>query len=100
VVGSGSLPPERSDLATTTETTAVPLTLYGINERVPGPRWQALFDATWPAYRAWYLSQGPRPPLSEAERMLRRHLPELVATWESLVALARGDDVAARFLTL
>jgi predicted choloylglycine hydrolase len=67
---------------------------------VPGPRWRALFDATWPAYRAWYLGQGPRPASAEAERMLRRHLPELAGTWESLVALAGGDDDAARFLTL
>jgi predicted choloylglycine hydrolase len=83
-------------------TVAVPLTLYGINEPRPGPRWRALFDATWQAYRAWYLSQGDqaRPPLGEAERMLRRHLPELAGTWESLVDLADDDEVAARFLTL
>jgi predicted choloylglycine hydrolase len=101
-VGSESLLPKWSDLVTISHTAAVPLTLYGINEPVPGPRWQALFDATWPAYRTWYLSHGDRarPPLAEAERMLRRHLPELAGTWESLVELAGDDDVAARFLTL
>src|SRR3954471_13981020 len=27
-------------------------TVFGIREERPGPRWQALFAATWPAYRA------------------------------------------------
>ena len=87
---------------TTTGETAVAMTLYGINEAQPGPRWRALFDATWPAYRAWYLSEGAdrRPAPEDAERMLRRHLPELADTWEALVALSGGDEDAARFLTL
>ena len=82
--------------------TAISMTLYGITETLPGPRWQALFDATWPAYRSWYLREGEqaRPSLAEAQRTLRRHLPELVETWESLVELSGDDDVAARFLTL
>ena len=79
-----------------------PLTLYGINEPLPGARWRALYDATWPAYRRWYLSEGDRirPTRTVAERMFRRHLPELVDTWESLVELTGDDDVASRFLTL
>ena len=79
-----------------------PLTLYGICEDRPGPRWQALYDAVWPAYRAWFLSEGTaaRADLATSRAMLDRHLPELVGTWERLVELARGDETAARMLAL
>ena len=77
-------------------------TVYGINEPVPGPRWRALFDATWPHYRAWYLGHDPqdRPELSVAVRMLARHMPELLPTYQRLVELVGGDETAARMLTL
>lgn len=77
-------------------------TFYGITEDRPGQRWRALFDAVWPAYRAWYLRDGDwaRPDLATAERMLRTHMPELVPTWQRLVELAGGDPTAARMLTL
>jgi len=80
----------------------IPLTVYGITEPTPGPRWKALFDATWPAYRAWYLSEGEsaRPDLATATAALARFMPELVPTYRRLVELAGGDDVAARMLTL
>jgi predicted choloylglycine hydrolase len=76
--------------------------MYGINEAIPGPRWKALFDATWPSYRAWYLQDGVerRPGLTTARAMLVRHMPELVATWEALVELTGKDEVAARMLTM
>ena len=78
------------------------ITLHSINERRPGQRWQQLYDAVGPAYQAWYLSEGAaaRPSLSEAADRLRRHMPELVPTWEALVELAGGGDDAARMLTL
>jgi len=78
------------------------LTLRGINEPVPGPRWRELFRSTWPGYRAWYLSgdASQRPDLPTARSMLARHMPELVPTYERLVALTDGDDTAARMLTL
>ncbi len=78
------------------------LIFHGIHEPVPGPRWRALFDATWPGYRAWFLSAGDRarPALADARRLLGRHLPELVPTWERLVELTGEDPTAARMLTL
>ncbi len=78
------------------------MTFYGIREDTPGPRWQELFRATWPAYRRWYASQGlqRRPDLTTCRAALTRHMPELVPTWERLVALAGGDEVAARMLSL
>ena len=77
-------------------------TFHAISEDRPGARWQALFDAVWPAYRAWYLRDGEaaRPDLATAERMLRLHMPELVPTWQRLVRLAGGDETVARMLTL
>src|SRR5215217_3976 len=41
------------------------MTLYGIREEQPGPRWQALYDATREGYHRWYLSEGEaaRPDL-------------------------------------
>ena len=82
--------------------TALTHTMYGIREATPGPRWKALFDATWPAYRAWYLQDGEarRPGLAPARDRLARHMPELVPTWERLVALTGGDRLAARMLTM
>ncbi len=78
------------------------LIVHGIHEPTPGPRWRALFDATWPAYRAWYLAGGDaaRPTRTAAVGMLGRHMPELVPTFQRLVGLAGGDPVAERMLTL
>ncbi|WCE40865.1 C45 family autoproteolytic acyltransferase/hydrolase [Brevibacterium sp. BDJS002] len=75
---------------------------FAITEDRPSTRWQSLFDAVWPGYRAWYLRDGDvaRPSLATAEAKLREHMPELVPTWQRLVELARGDETAARMLTL
>jgi hypothetical protein len=56
------------------------MTLYGIREEHPGPRWQALHDATRDAYHRWYLSEGAaaRPDLPTCHRMLMSHMPEFV----------------------
>lgn len=86
----------------------IPMTVYGINEPTPGPRWQGLFAATWPGYRRWYLQRDvrPRPSLGLAQDMLATHMPELFPTYQRMVELAEqtagagDDDVAARMLTL
>jgi len=83
----------------------IPLTVFGIREEHPGPRWQALFAATWPAYRRWYLQRDVRhrPSAAVAQHMLATHMPELVPTYEQMVELAQqvgADEVAARLLTL
>src|SRR6478609_10857712 len=89
----------------------IPLTVYGIREPVPGPRWQALFTATWPGYRRWYLQRDvrPRPDLASARDRLAEHMPELLPTYRRLVDLADEavaglglppDDAAARMLAL
>ncbi len=74
----------------------IPLTVYGISEAEPGPRWQALFAATWPGYRRWYLQRDVRhrPDLATARDRLERHMPELVPTYDAMVELALGSDAA------
>ena len=78
-----------------------PITFYGIREPVPGREWKTLFESVWPAYRRWYLTEGDaaRPSLAEASRMLERHMPELMPSWDRLRELA-DDDLASRMLTL
>lgn len=73
-----------------------------IAEDRPGPKWQALFERHWPAYKQWFLSEGEkaRPYYLTCVRALRRHMPELVGTYEHLVELAGGGDIAARYLSL
>jgi len=79
----------------------IPITVHAINEPTPGPRWKALFDATWPAYRSWYQSgSGERPSLEAAIERLERHMPELLPTYRRLVELSGNDQVAARMLTM
>jgi predicted choloylglycine hydrolase len=80
----------------------VELEFRAIEEPEPGERWRSSFDAMWPAYRSWYLREGEsaRPDLATCRRMLADSMPELVPTFERLVALAGGDPLAARFLSM
>ncbi len=61
-----------------------------------------MFQQFWPSYRRWYLQEGEqaRPRYLTCLTALREHLPELVPTYEKLVQLAGGGDLAARFLSL
>ena len=78
------------------------LVFRALAEDLPGSKWQGFFDTAWPAYRAWYLGQGDaaRPTYLACERALKEHMPELLPTYEQLVALAGGGDLEARFLSL
>ncbi|MGB3258038.1 MAG: C45 family peptidase [Ornithinimicrobium sp.] len=83
-----------------------PITFHAYREPTPGPRWQALWDATRSAYRGFYLSEGEaaRPSLQECREALEQHMPEMVPAWERLTALAtddeHDDDIAARLLSM
>jgi predicted choloylglycine hydrolase len=78
------------------------MTVHAYHEAEPGPRWRALYDATWLNYRGWYTRDGlaARPTLQECRRALTRYLPELVPTWERLCRLSGDDSVAARMLSM
>ncbi len=73
-----------------------------IEEAVPGPKWQILFERHWEAYRRWYLSEGVRARATyhRSRKRFAAHMPELVPTYDRLAELAGGGDLAARFLTL
>src|SRR6478752_2940162 len=77
------------------------ISLHAFREDVAGPRWRALYDATWPGYRSWYLRPGTgrRPTAAQAETALLRYMPELHPVWRRLVDLAGGDSTAAAMLS-
>lgn len=93
---------DRAPVIKHVKTTSRSLTLHAYQEAQPGPRWQALYDATWPAYRRWYAGQGlaARPSLDECRRALSAHMPELMPTWKRLCRLSGDDSVAARMLSM
>ena len=93
---------ERAPVVEPVKTTSRTLTLHAYREAEPGPRWRALYDATWPAYRRWYTREGlaARPSLDECRRALSQYLPELMPTWERLCRLSGDDPVAARMLSM
>ncbi|MCB1857843.1 MAG: hypothetical protein KDI63_06200 [Gammaproteobacteria bacterium] len=76
--------------------------IQAISEPLPGCKWQSLFRYHWPAYRRWFLSEGAaaRTLYLSSRRALRDHMPELIATYDQLLELTGGGDLAARFLTL
>jgi len=73
-----------------------------IDENAPGDKWAGLFDDFWPQYRKWFQSQGDaaRPSYTKCIAALRQYMPELVPTYEKLIHLAGGGDMASRFLSL
>ena len=80
----------------------VPFTFSSMEELELGPKWAGVFDELWPHYRVWFLRDGeaPRASYATSVRMLRAHMPELVAAYERVVELAGGGDLAARMLSL
>lgn len=78
------------------------LLFRAVEEARPGAAWQGLFNEYWPSYQRWYLQSGDaaRPYYLPCLRALRSHMPELLQTYEALVALAGGGDLEARFLSL
>ncbi|HUH02046.1 MAG TPA: C45 family peptidase [Kofleriaceae bacterium] len=78
------------------------LQFRAVREDVPGPKWQAQFQRTWPAYSAWFLSEGEgaRPGYLTCQKQLERHMPELVPIWTRLAELGGGSDQVARMLSL
>lgn len=82
----------------------VELTFRSVSESAPGPKWRGIFASGWPGWSTWLGSHAGGPlagaerPI-QAERALRRHMPEMVRIWERLVETAGADERAARFLT-
>jgi predicted choloylglycine hydrolase len=77
------------------------LTFEAVSEARPGPKWQALFQRYWPSYNAWYESRsGPQQPsAAQARAALRRHMPELMPTFERLITLTGDNPQVVRLLS-
>ncbi|MEC9267922.1 MAG: C45 family peptidase [Pseudomonadota bacterium] len=82
--------------------TQMDLTFQSFSEAAPGPKWQALFQKYWPAYRAWYLSDGleQRATWLACKEALETYMPRLMPTYDALCDLAGGKDLPSRFLSL
>ena len=80
----------------------LPFTFRSLEDLDLGPVWAGVFETLWPHYREWFLRDGEaeRPSYATSVRMLRAHMPELLPTYERLVELAGGGDLAARMLSL
>jgi len=81
--------------------TQMTLTFDAVAEPMPGPKWTARWNRSWPAYEAWFIARNgdQGPPRKECRKALKRFMPELVVTYDRLVVLAGGSDRAARFLS-
>ncbi len=78
------------------------LSLNCVKEETPGEKWQALFNKSWPFYKQWFLSEGvmARKGFLTSANTLQKFMPELVPVYETLINLAGGTDLEARFLSM
>lgn len=78
------------------------ISFIAIAEDKPGPKWRAVFDRHWHAYSRWFLREGikQRPTYLTSLKSLKAHMPELLPSYEAVVAAAGGGDLEARFLSM
>ncbi|AKO96099.1 putative choloylglycine hydrolase [Marinovum algicola DG 898] len=72
-----------------------------LSEERPAETWESLLHAHWPGWRDWYLARGgtTAETTREAERALRRHMPEMTKLIDRLSATLPDDPVLREFLT-
>ncbi|SEK48209.1 Predicted choloylglycine hydrolase [Roseovarius nanhaiticus] len=77
------------------------MTFDAVSEHRPGPKWHARWQRSWPAYEAWFIARGGEsgPDARACRAAMQRHMPELISTYDQLVAIAGGSNRAARFLS-
>lgn len=92
--------PESFEAQFFSPTTERSMTVHAYQEDRPGPRWRALYDATWSAYRGWYATLGSAmPTLTECRAALEEHMPELVPHWDRVSKLT-DDPLAPLMLSM
>ena len=81
--------------------TRLTLTFDAVSEAVPGQKWAARWQRSWPAYKAWFMARNGDhgPSASQSRAQMLHYMPELVPVYDRLVQLAGGSDRAARFLS-
>ncbi|WP_366140184.1 hypothetical protein [uncultured Marivita sp.] len=72
-----------------------------VSEDLPGAKWLARWYRSWPSYEAWFIARGgdAGPDAATCRAALGRHMPELLVTYDRLVAITGGSERAARFLS-
>lgn len=78
------------------------LSMSCIHEEKPGEKWKALFERTWPHYKAWFLSEGylTRKGYLTSVTALQNHMPEIMPLYEELSTLINAGDLESRFLSM
>lgn len=68
---------------------------------IAGAKWNQLFQAYWPGYKVWYLSQDSTltPDLETSKAALKKYMPKMWPTYVHLCELTNADETMARFLT-
>jgi predicted choloylglycine hydrolase len=68
---------------------------------VAGAKWKHLFDAYWPGYKTWFLSQNTAltPDLITSQEALKKYMPKMWPTYVHLCEITNADVDIARFLT-
>lgn len=81
--------------------THMTLTFDAVSEAVPGRKWTARWQRSWPAYKAWFIARNGDhgPSASQCRAQMLHYMPELVPVYDRLVQLAGGSERAARFLS-
>ena len=77
------------------------LSFDAVAEAMPGPKWKARWQRSWPAYEAWFKAKGGDrgPRASKCRAAIQRYMPELEPVYSKLVEISGGSDRAARFLS-
>jgi predicted choloylglycine hydrolase len=78
-------------------------TFEAISEATPGGKWLDLYERLWPSYRDWFVRHGgpARAGVERSIKLLRRDMPELAPTFDTMLMLASNEDPAfLRFLTM
>ena len=72
-----------------------------LREERPGRAWLTRFDAGRDEAERWYLGEGRGPPPTSAEcrAALRRHMPELLSSYDHVCALVGADERARQMLS-
>lgn len=72
-----------------------------IREDRPGPAWLGRFNAGRQEAERWYRGQGRAAPATadECRAALRRHMPELLTSYDNVCALVGDDELARQMLS-
>lgn len=75
------------------------VTFSSVYEPSAGLKWQNIFHARWPAYRAWLRASGLAYNLHNSIAALHEYMPQMVDTHKHLCDLVKADELATSFLT-